>query len=741
MRKIYILFFVLFPTILFATQNELNDTLTEITITNQRVNTLQKSYSSPISQFFIKRIEQEKRIAIKDFSAIVPNLYIPDYGSKMTSSIYIRGLGTRIDNPVVGMYIDGIGIANKNGFDADLYDIRSLEVYRGPQGTLFGKNTIGGVFNITTLSPLVYQGTRFSIGYGNGNTIQTRLSHYYKTKNNVGIGASAYFKHTDGFFTNSFNNKKCDWANELGARLKTEWEGSSSNFSNSLIFNWVNQGGFPYHAPNKSINYNDICSYQRINLLEGLNYNFDFEKYQLNGTTSYQFLLDKMNMDQDYQPLSYFTLMQAQNEHVVTQELSLKPKKKTTEGWDWITGLSLSYKHNTMNAPVTFKKDGIDSLILKNANNGIQQEFPTEEIHILENSFIINSKFITQNVDAAIYHTSFYRLKKWQIEAGIRLDFEYSNFSYNSNSDIHYRFTLTQPDFKLLETNIANRQHLMYIEALPKLAISYKEKHWNAYLSVSEGYKGGGFNTQLFSDILQNKMMNNMMEDLGVYFSENNSYEIADIITYKPERCVNTELGFSAKGNINNTYLSIATTLFWIEVFNQQLTIFPTKGTGRLMTNAGRSRSLGAELSANIRYKNLSFDLNYGYTNAKFVKYNNGKSDFAKKYVPYVPQHTLTAAVNYTIPFNHTFFKSIDLNLNSSAFGDIYWNEENSYKQHFYALLAANITLNMKNFSIDLWGKNLTNTKYNTFYFVSMGNSFLQKGKPITFGITLNLNF
>ena len=152
----------------------------------------------------------------------------------------------------------------------------------------------------------------------------------------------------------------------------------------------------------------------------------------------------------------------------------------------------------------------------------------------------------------------------------------------------------------------------MYIEALPKLAISYKEKHWNAYLSVSEGYKGGGFNTQLFSDILQNKMMNNMMEDLGVYFSENNSYEIADIITYKPERCVNTELGFSAKGNINNTYLSIATTLFWIEVFNQQLTIFPTKGTGRLMTNAGRSRSLGAELSANIRYKNFSFDLNYG---------------------------------------------------------------------------------------------------------------------------------
>lgn len=740
MRKIYILFFILFPTILFATQNELNDTLNEITITSQRVNTLQKSLSAPVSQFFLKSIEQEKRLAIKDFSAVVPNLYIPDYGSKMTSSIYIRGLGTRIDNPVVGMYIDGIGIANKNSFDFDLYDIRSVEVYRGPQGTLFGRNTIGGVFNLTTLSPLTYQGTRLSVGYGNGNSVHARLSHYHKTKNNIGIGTSVYFKHTDGFFKNNFNNKKCDWSNELGARLKTEWKTEQGRFANSLIFNWINQGGFPYHFPQKPISYNDSCRYQRINLLEGLTYTFDFEKFQLNGTTSYQFLLDNMNMDQDYQPLSYFTLQQNQNEHVATQELSLKPKKKTTEGWDWITGLSLSYKHNKMNAPVTFKKDGIDSLILKNANSGIAQMFPDAKILISENNFVIGSKFTTQNIDAAIYHTSFYRLKNWQFEAGVRLDFEYSHFAYNSNSTIHYRFTETQPEFKPLETYITGKQHLMYIEALPKIAISYKQKHWNAYFSATEGYKGGGFNTQLFSDILQNTMMENMMNDMGVYFSETNSYKIADVITYKPERCMNIETGISANGNFGETYLSGDATFFWIEVFNQQLTVFPTKGTGRMMTNAGRSRSLGTELTAKLRYKNFSLNLNYGYTNAKFVKYNNGKSDFAKKYVPYVPTNTLTASINYSIPFTHKILQSLDFNINTSAYGDIYWNEENSIKQHFYALLAANITLNMKYFSIELWGKNLTATKYNTFYFVSMGNAFLQSGKPITFGVNLNLN-
>ena len=73
--------------------------------------------------------------------------------------------------------------------------------------------------------------------------------------------------------------------------------------------------------------------------------------------------------------------------------------------------------------------------------------------------------------------------------------------------------------------------------------------------------------------------------------------------------------------------------------------------------------------------------------------------------------------------------------------GEIYWDEANSVKQPFYALLSASVRFTKDDFTLDLWGDNLTDTHYNSFYFVSIGNAFLQKGSPARCGVTLRLNF
>ena len=80
-------------------------------------------------------------------------------------------------------------------------------------------------------------------------------------------------------------------------------------------------------------------------------------------------------------------------------------------------------------------------------------------------------------------------------------------------------------------------------------------------------------------------------------------------------------------------------------------------------------------------------------------------------------------------------------NADVKGVGDIYWDEANNVKQPFYALLSASVRLEKGDFSLDVWGDNLTNTHYNTFYFVSIGNAFLQKGNPARCGVTLRLNF
>ena len=110
---------------------------------------------------------------------MVPNFYIPDYGSRMTSSIYMRGQGTRIDQPVVGMNIDNVPILTKENYDLDLLDIERIEVLRGPQSALFGRNTMAGVINVTTLSPFNFQGSRAMLAYSSGNSFRVGLSTYH----------------------------------------------------------------------------------------------------------------------------------------------------------------------------------------------------------------------------------------------------------------------------------------------------------------------------------------------------------------------------------------------------------------------------------------------------------------------------------------------------------------------------------------------------------------------------------
>ena len=73
---------------------------------------------------------------------------MPDYGSKLTSPVYIRGIGSRINSPSVGLYVDNVPFFEKAAFDFDFFDIERIEILRGLLGTLYGRNSMGGLINI-----------------------------------------------------------------------------------------------------------------------------------------------------------------------------------------------------------------------------------------------------------------------------------------------------------------------------------------------------------------------------------------------------------------------------------------------------------------------------------------------------------------------------------------------------------------------------------------------------------------
>ena len=144
-----------------------------------------------------RTIERQHITAVKELSRLVPNFYIPDYGSRMTSSIYVRGLGARIDQPVMGLNVDNVPYLSKDDYDFDLTEIERIEVLRGPQSTLYGRNTMGGVINVYTLSPLAYQGTRLGAEYASGNTLRLRASTCLRPSEHTGISVAARYLRSD----------------------------------------------------------------------------------------------------------------------------------------------------------------------------------------------------------------------------------------------------------------------------------------------------------------------------------------------------------------------------------------------------------------------------------------------------------------------------------------------------------------------------------------------------------------
>ncbi|KAA6332833.1 Pesticin receptor, partial [termite gut metagenome] len=292
----------------------------------------------------------------KNLSLTVPNLLFADYGSKMTGSIYIRGIGARMDQPAMGLYVDNIPVLNKNNYDFDYFDVRSMDVLRGPQGTLYGRNTIGGVIEVHTLSPFDYQGTRINAEYGNGNTSKARISTYHRPADDFAFSIALNHHYNDGFFTNEYDDSPADRILSESGRLKIQAKLSPQWIMENVFYaNYVKQKGFAYSLyeedTDHSINHNDPCSYDRFNLTNGLTFRYKDDKIRFSSTTSFQYTDDDMTLDQDFRPVSMFTLRQRQQENAMTQEVILRPTEE--KAWQWISGAFGFYRNIELDAPVT----------------------------------------------------------------------------------------------------------------------------------------------------------------------------------------------------------------------------------------------------------------------------------------------------------------------------------------------------------------------------------------------------
>lgn len=732
---------------------------------------------SSVSLISQKDMQANHITSLKSASSIVPNFFMPDYGSRLTSAMYIRGIGSRINTPAVGMYVDNIPYLDKSAFDFNFYDIERIDILRGPQGTLYGRNTMGGLVKVHTRSPFSYQGTDLKLSYGSGNNHRSAsLTHYHRISERFAFSAGGYYEGADGFFTNSFLNKKVDDMQAGGGRIRAIWFASDDwKFDFNVNYDYTDEGGYPYYNKENQIAYNRESTYRRGLLNTGLNIEHQADNFIFNAVTGFQHLNDRMHMDQDFSPSDTYTLEQKQRINSISEEITFK--SKPGKAWQWTTGLFGFYQNMNTNGPVIFYKDGINFL-----NTTINGYFPdlsqmgmSMNLGIKNENLNIPSTMDTPSWSTAVFHQSTFHLGNWELSAGLRLEYEKMQMDYNSHASTLFDYSLSNRmmpiELKDLKADYQAIGKLKndYTQLLPKAAIKYNfDSKNNLYASVSKGHRSGGYNVQMFSDIVQNGLQNSiktsikngvgeklngfaqmgmpatvigMINGMMEQYLTTSDINVAESTTYKPEYSWNYEIGTHL--NLFNGKLQADFAAFYMDTQDQQIAKFAESGLGRITVNAGESESYGVEanLVASLN-KNLQLNASYGYTEATFVKYNAGKDeDYSGNYVPFVPRHTMNIGGSYSFYFNNSWAKSLTLGANATGAGKIYWTEANNVSQDFYTSLNGYISLKTQSVQIDLWGRNLTDNEYTTFYFETMGRGYEQRCKPLQVGVDVRLHF
>lgn len=142
--------------------------------------------------------------SLKELSAYVPNFYMPDYGSSLTSAAYIRGIGSRINTPAVGLYVDNVAYADKSAYDINFLDIERVDVLRGPQATLYGRNAMGGLIRVFTRDPFRYQGTDVHLSHSVKDIgYDLSASHHHRINRHAAFSLGGFYTHSKGFYTNT----------------------------------------------------------------------------------------------------------------------------------------------------------------------------------------------------------------------------------------------------------------------------------------------------------------------------------------------------------------------------------------------------------------------------------------------------------------------------------------------------------------------------------------------------------
>src|SRR5579863_5373084 len=213
--------------------------LTEIVVTARKRDESLQNVPVTIDAFTAQTIKAAGIESPRDFVALVPNMTIVEVQNVGNSFITVRGISqARNSEPSVAVLVDGVLETNPYEFDQELTDIKQIEVLKGPQGALYGRNAIGGAIIIHTADPSDhFEGTgKLGIGNGLSEEAQVAVSGPVDSAGTLKYRASLNFYNTDGFLENTYLDRKADPYRDYSGRLRLLWQPSDQWSADLRVF-------------------------------------------------------------------------------------------------------------------------------------------------------------------------------------------------------------------------------------------------------------------------------------------------------------------------------------------------------------------------------------------------------------------------------------------------------------------------------------------------------------------------
>ncbi|MBM9616319.1 TonB-dependent receptor [Desulfobulbus rhabdoformis] len=620
------------------------------------------------------------------------------------NAVSFRGLNPSTftnSNPVV-IYIDGVPIINRYGFDASLANVERVEVLRGPQGTLYGKDAIGGVINIVTKDPENDWHGILGAEYGSYNYMQGTFNlSGGLVEDKLFMGINGKYRQDDGWIENTYPGMGSD-GNDTdnlqlnGFFLYTPTDRFTARFSLALdnkSDGWLNGYALPVGQNFSDFNRDDAedVSFDKPtyidtdSLSQSLQLSYAFDALTFNSTTTHLNQDVEGEYDADFMSGTYYDdLVQFNYSELdaYSQELRLTSNNET--GIRWVGGLF-------------FDTENFES-------GPYGQQFPYyDESNTFYGNYEYNAISETDTYTYAAFGQAMVPMgERFELTLGGR----YQHIDKSIDLDMY-----------ALPVGTAGAPSYSYSGEknwdvfLPKAALSYRiNDNWKAYVSYSQGYMPGGFNFFATSGT-----------------AEENSFE--------PEKTANYEIGI--KGSLNRLRISVA--LFYMDI--EDIHVYKSSAPGIYLTdNADSAHSQGIEIDMAYQLTDsIELSAALGLVEAEYDSYDAGGGViFDGEDIEKTPSYTANAGISWRSP--RGFYARADLRAagETSFYDDL---NKTFVEDDAYITVNAKVGYQAGLWDFYVYGKNLTDEEYIESYLSNAGFALAEFGDPLTIGAGIRYRF